>query len=138
MKKIIAVLLVLMLSVSILAGCGGGVSGKYTIVQIEEDGEVTIWADHIKEMEEMYKEYEGMEGFEDYVFKASDYEMVLEFLSGGKCKWTQGEDSEDLTFEVKGKDITLKDTEGEELKGTIDGKKIVLDMYGSKMTFEKK
>ena len=129
MKKAIVSILVLMLGISLLAGCGGGsggddsaLTGKYTIVSMVMDDEDILQA---------YAEM-GM----------STDDMYIELQSGGKFKMTMGEDNvQDGTFTVNGKNIKLS-SGGEDLSGTIDGNKIVLDMdedgFSATMTFQKK
>jgi|GEM_PF-2591009 len=116
-KKLIAVLLVLMLSVSILASCGGGLSGTYVISEVlGEDGKMVKYDDQMKEMKAMYEEY-------DMPFDESEFQMSIEFLKDGKCKMTIGSESMDLTFKVDGKNIEVDDGT-DIMKGTIDGNKI--------------
>jgi len=133
MRRGLATILVILLSMSMLAGCGGngGTSstpeGKYIATAFEVDGQ---------DMLALYEELSAMMGEE-----APPFEMYLELLAEGKCQIVfAGEDPEEATYTIDGKTITIE-SYGEELAGTIDGKKITLEseMEGStmKMVFEK-
>ena len=137
--KAIAIILVLMLSVTILAGCGGTkLEGKFSKVSEEYNGEKQLIADIANEMKAMYEglEQEIPEGALD------DY---IEFLADGKCKVTSvyvGAEIYDGTFKIDGKNLEVS-FEGETLKGTIDGKVITFteedEEYGNMIhIYEKK
>ena len=113
-KKIIALLLVLILSVSILASCGGSsLSGKYYAVSMDD---------------------------EDETYDEGDF--YIEFLKNGKCKMVSGNyENTDVTYTIDGKNIKLISTEypDEPISGTIDGKKITFkDGDNYTIVFEKK
>ena len=136
MKKIIAVLLVLMFCVSILSACGGGLSGKYVLTQItNEEGKLVSLEDYVKAEKAMYEEYDMLDEFDESVYEGS----YVEFLKDDKYKMVKfGDASEEGTFKVDGKTVELT-VDDETVKGTIDGKKITFD-YGEdyKVVFEKK
>jgi len=133
MRRTIGLLLVFMLCVTLLAGCGGGggdnggLSGKYVLTSMEMDGEdlSAIYAEMGMSMESMY----------------------LEFKGGGKCTIAIMDEAGEGTFKVDGKTVTVS-ADGEELfKGTIEGNKIIVEeeedpesagYSSSKMVFEKK
>ena len=138
MKRTIAVILVLMLGLTLLAGCGGTkLSGKYELISVTEDGETEMWADVVKEMKEynenmkeMLEEYEELD--------ESAYESYLEFIDGEKCKLIFWGEVGEGTYKIDGKNIEMTIDE-ETYKGTIDGKKITIDMDEvSTMLFEQK
>ena len=122
MKKTIALLLGLILSVSLLAGCGGGGSaaptGKYFMTAMELEGE-DIFA--------LYTEM-GL----------SADNLYIELLSGGKCKISMMDETGEGTFKVDGKTITISADGEEAFAGAIEGNKITLEEDGNKMVFEKK
>ena len=128
-KKLIAVLLVLMLSVSILASCGGGLSGTYSMTEIEDEGKLENYAEYSKTLKAMYDEM-GLE---------FDSTSSIEFLKDGKCKFTMFGESVDATFKVDGKSLTVT-YEEDEMKATIDGNKITFGTAadGDRMVFTKK
>ena len=122
MKKAIALLLVMLVGIGVIAGCGGSgtkLSGKYYMVVDEET-------------KQLYEEYD-----------MALPEMYLEFLSGGKLKFIStfdGEtETEDGTFKITDKtvDITI---DGDTVTGTIDDKKITVDFGDDEgpTVFEKK
>ena len=131
MKRTIAVILILMMGLTILAGCGGAkLSGKYELISITEDGETELWVDWVKEM----KEYTD----EDTTVDESVYEAYIEFIDGEKCKMVMAGDATEGTYKVDGKNVEIN-IDDETAKGTIDGKKITIEIYeGSVMLFEKK
>ena len=128
MKKAITALLVLMLIASILAACGGngsgsgggstGLTGKYNLVSITEGGD-TMDASQLAE------------------FGLDIDEFYLEFLDGRKFKMVTFGETQDGTYKLDGKALTLT-VDGEPASATIDGNKIVLDADGTEMVFEKK
>ena len=133
MKRTLALLLVFIVSISLFAGCGGdgnnsALTGKYTLVAYEQDGEEIL-----TEMMDMFKEL-GM--------VADDFEMYLEFQSGGKFKLVMSDEEEKGTFKVNGTAVTLR-AGSDDLKGIIEGDTIVIeendpDNGAIKMVFEKK
>ena len=133
MNKAIALILVLIIGMAILAGCGGEkISGKYDLVSITTDGEKIIWADYIKEMKDMYAEWEAEDEFDE-----ENFVSYLEFKDGGKCTAVLFGGSEEGTYKVDGKNIEVT-VDGDTIKGTIDGNKITLEDEGESMVFEKK
>jgi len=133
MNKAIALLLVLMLSISILAGCGGGLSGKYVLIEMTgDDGKVEKLDDLKKQAKEFYDEME-------WDFDESEMDITIEFLSGDKFKMTSVYDVEEGTFKVDGKNVTLSHPDQDnDLKGTINGNKITFEEDDFVMVFEKK
>lgn len=119
MKKsiiITAVVILLAISLIVLAGCGGKLSGKYELVSVKAQG-VEMAGDGLKTA--------GMDG------------MYIEFVDGSKFKMTMMGETAEGTYELEGK--TLKMTvDGDTAEATIDGKKITMDQEGVSMTFEKK
>jgi len=135
MKKTTALLLILMLCVSILAGCGGGLSGKYVLVEMsDEDGSMIKIADYIQEQKDFYEEMEWDDFDESY------YGGYIEFLSGGKCNLVMYGDETDGLFKVEGKNVIISNPEdvSEKVEGTINGNRITLEAGGGKLIFEKK
>ena len=154
MKKSILLLLVLILGISLLAGCGGnnggnntpprentsggnntatlGLTGKYTLVSMI-DTEGDDWMEMFNDLSELSDE--GSE-FDPNAF-------FIEFKSDSKCTVSiTGDEAVECTYTVNGKIITIT-AEGENIKGTIEGNKITLedaDMGADsmKMIFEKK
>ena len=133
MKRILALSLVLIVSISLFTGCGGSgndivLTGKYTLVTYEQDGEEIL-----TEMMDMLKEF-GM--------AEDDFEMYIEFQSGGKFKLVMSDEEEKGTFKVNGTAVTLT-TGSDDLKGKMEGNTIVIeendpDDGAIKMVFEKK
>ena len=122
MKKTLIAVLALMLSISLLAGCGagGGTSapeGKYNITSLEMGGQdvlalynsmSAIAAESGAEVEELP-------------------EMYIEFRNDGKCAIVfAGEDPEEDTFTMDGNNITIGSGDTE-IKGTVDGNKVTLE-----------
>ena len=133
MKRTLALLLFLIVSISLFAGCGGSgndpaLTGKYTLVAYEQDGEEIL-----TEMVDMLKEFGIAE---------DNFEMYLEFQSGGKFKLVSFDEEQKGTFKVNGTTVILS-TDGEDLKGKMEGNTIIIeendpDNGTTKMTFEKK
>ena len=126
MKKILVMVLVLLLSVSILAGCGGGdtkLSGKYAMTAYELNGQDLL---------EMLKMFGG----EDYDANS----LFIEFTDNGKFT-LEADDVTTGTFYVDGKKLTLT-VDGESMTGTVNGNKVTIeaneDGNTMKMVFEKK
>jgi len=129
MKKTIAVLLVLMLSLIMLAGCkSNGVgdkgsaklTGKYTAVSITENG-TELDANALKEM-----------GLEDMLS-----EMFIEIIDENNyILYMMGFEVEGQ-YKSEGYDLTLT-AEGDIMEATVDGNKITIDHEGKKMVFERK
>jgi len=143
MKKSIAILLVLILSVSVFASCGGSsLSGKYFVTEVEgDDGKLIKVEDYVNEVKAMYEEY-GMEFDESEIYSVFEGNYI-EFFKDGKFKIVAiDEDDVDGTYKVDGKTITLinpDEDDGEiEIKGKIDGKKIIFEEEYFKAVFEKK
>lgn len=138
MKQSIAILLVLIFCVSILAGCGGGLSGKYVLSEAPgEDGKMMKIEDLIKEMKDFYDEMEWE--YEDSDFDY--YDNTIEFLKDNKFKiFSGGEELGEGTYKISGKDITLTNPDEPDipLKGKIDGNKIIFDNDEMRAVFVKK
>jgi len=150
MKKIIAIVLVLMLSISILAACGGDekLTGRYILTEISEDGETYKIEDYIKEMKAEYEEsirelkelYEEMDiefDESEYAIDESDFHGYIEFLSDEKFKIFVFGMEDEGTFKVDGKSIEMT-IDGETAEWKIDGKKLIFEEDDAKMIFEKK
>ena len=127
MKRTLALILVVLLSVSMLAGCGGGdkgPTGKYVLTVWEIDGQ-----DFIALMKSL-----GGDAFDPST-------IYIEFQNDGKFTMEMDEDDASGTFKVDGKNLTLT-MDGETLTGTVDGNKVTIETTedGStmKMVFEKK
>ena len=122
MKKTMAIFLVVIISVSMLVGCGGGQTGKY----------------YLKSMTMMGVEM-PIEALAAFGIDAS--KMYLELRSGGKFVMSMegfGEEAQkEGTYTINGKTITLT-ADGETVTGTIEGKKITISQEGEKVVFEKK
>jgi len=129
MKRALVIGLVLLLSISMLAGCSSGgsgsdtaLTGKYFIVAME-DAEGNDWFAMFPEM--------GMSADEFYI----------ELKSGGKATFMLGADDGDGptegTYKIDGKTITIT-IDGEDVVGTIEGNKITTEIEGTKMVFEKR
>lgn len=124
MKKTIAVFLVLILGVSLLAGCGGGttLTGKYNLVSMTQDGEE-------QSIEDLKTEYESY-GMGDFP------EFYIEFKDGSNFAFIMYGETMDGTFTVNGKSVELT-VDGEAVPGTIDGNTLTLEKDGAKMVFKK-
>jgi len=132
MKKALAIGLVLLLSISMLAGCGGGggsssePSGQYFVTAMEFDG---------TDMLSMFTEMgENLDGY------------YIEFVSGGNCRWATSGNEQAGTFKMNGSSITIT-MGGEDITGTFSGNKVTLEQKGdpetegystAKMVYEKK
>lgn len=131
MKKCLSVLLILILCASVLVGCGEGgggagstgLSGKYIITSMDENGVVTDLA----EMESM---------FEQMGMKLEDA-MYLEFKSDGKFDMTIFGETVSGTYTSEGNTATLA-VDGESINATINAGEISLEQDGTKMVFKKK
>jgi len=133
MKKIIALLLVLVLGLTTLAGCGGAkLTGRYDLVSMTSEGEIFPLADYIQEMKDMFEE----EGRGDE-FVESDYQGYIEFIDANTCKLVMFGESADGTYTLDGKSIEIV-AEGETMTLTLDGSRIILDDDGEEIVFEKK
>ena len=120
LQRITAATLMVVLCAALIAGCGGDtkLSGKYYLSSMEEDGEVL----NVSELADL-----GVDFSDTY----------LEFSGDKITVCTYGE-SETCTYKIDGKNIEFT-SDGETLKGTIDGDKITLDVGdGTKMIYEKK
>ncbi|MCL2718204.1 MAG: carbohydrate ABC transporter substrate-binding protein [Lachnospiraceae bacterium] len=93
MKKLLALLLVSVLSVSILAGCGGGSGGVPEVPQISENRVINVWSftPEIPDAINRYKEFNPSFDWEINVTVINDqdgaYEMALEsaLVAGGSA-----------------------------------------------------
>jgi len=104
-------------------------SGKYLAYEMTQDGEIIKWTDYVKEIKEMYDEYEMK-------YSDSDFAFYLEFLKDGKCKMVFMGDSEEGTFKVDGKNISIT-FDGETQTGKINGNKIIIEADDVKVVFQK-
>lgn len=124
MKKTIIMLLMLVIGISMLVGCGGSttptLSGKYYFVSMTADGETVT-------VEDMT------------AFGVNPDDLYLEFQAGGNFRIVLSGISvtQTGTFTVDGKTVTLT-VEGDSLIGTIDGNRVTLENDGETMVFEKK
>jgi hypothetical protein len=122
MKKktgILAMVLILVVSVLALAGCGGGQGNKWT-------GEWKCTTVTFME-QEMTAEEAGLE-------------MTMNIKGDGTGSFEMADQSEDLTWEETEDGITIKVTEEEEemeLKGTLEEGVLHVDLYGIDCVFEK-
>jgi len=121
MKKFIVLLLVIILGISLLAGCGGSsgdnaaLLGKYVLTSLEMDGD------------------EMMSFLEMAGVNPSD--MYIELLSGGKyttCMLDFESDAEVTggTFTVTGNIIRLDDADGTYQELKIEGGKLIAEGEG--------
>ena len=119
MKKTIAIFMVLMIIVSVLAACGGsGLSGKYYLFSMTEDGE-TAEASQLA----------------DYGIDPDQF--YAEFLPGNKFKMVVFGEVDEGTYKLDGKNLSMT-VDDEEVIAKIDGKKIIIDIDNSQMVFEKR
>ena len=130
MKRVIAILLIVFVSITAFAACGGGsggggggssapsMSGKYSVVSFTDGGETF----EMSVLEEL--------GFEADAF-------YLEFVDGTKFTMVIFGESEDGTYKLEGNNLALT-VDGEEVTATVEGNKITLDADGTIMVFEKK
>ena len=120
MKKTIAILLALTLCAAMLAACGGGkgLSGKYKLTSMTEDGVTVVES-----------------GFAEWGFSADEF--YLEFLDGTKFKMVMIGETHEGTYKLDGKTLSLT-VDGDKTEAKIDGSKITLEESGSTMIFEKK
>ena len=137
MKKTLAILLVLILSISLFAGCGGSgggnnatsepaLSGKYTLTSMLDD-EGNDWIELLLMMSEM--------GDEGEVFDLESF--FIDFPGGDKCVFSViGEEPMEGTFKLEGDSVEIT-IDGESIEGTIEDNKIILEDDGLKMVFEK-
>jgi len=119
MKKTIAIFMVLMIIVSVLAACGGsGLSGKYYLFSMTEDGETAEAAQ-----------------LADYGIDPDQF--YAEFLPGNKFKMVVFGEVDEGTYKLDGKNLSMT-VDDEEVIAKIDGKKIIIDIDNSQMVFEKR
>ena len=131
MKRTIAVILVLMLGITIFAGCGGTkLSGKYNMVSMTSEGEEIVISEYIEQMKALYEEME-------MDFDENEMQGYIEFIDGEKCKVAVFGETGEGTYKLDGKNIEVT-LDGETMKGTVDGNKITLGDDEATMTFEKK
>ena len=123
MKKTLAIILILAIAVSMLAGCGGekaNLTGKYVFTSMAGgDNEIDFGA------------LLGMLGMD------AEDSMFLEFSSNGKCSMHMMGEVMEGTFIVSGKNVDIT-IDGDTATGAISGNKITLEQDGMKMVFEKK
>jgi hypothetical protein len=127
MKKTAALLLILALCLSVLAGCGDAkMTGRYDLVSMKADGK-EILADFLKAVSANL----GDE------FNENDYKAYIEFINASKCKMAMFVGSQDGKYKLDGDTLEII-ADGETLKMTLDGNKITYVVNGSEMVFEKK
>lgn len=119
MKKTVSLVAALLLIVTTLTACGGGISGKYKLSVVNAGG-VTMEA--------------GGDAAKAAGFDAENCYVDFSGKDSGKMEM-MGE-SQEFTYTVDGKNITLT-TNGESISGTIDGNKLTIEEAGMKMEFEK-
>ena len=121
MKKFFAVLLVIILSLSALAGCSGGsaLTGVYKLASFTLEGETYSAADL------------------DELLGTDSNGSYIEFLDGGKCKMSLFGEIDEATFKLSGNTVTITDSDGVAVPGTVDGNRITLDTEDGAAVFEK-
>lgn len=132
MKKTIAVLLVLLIGVTLLVGCGGGgsaLSGKYTLTSITMDGQ-TMTVAELKEAASTLGVDFDLSGF--YI----EFKTGNKFSLGMKMELLGMDEAIEGTYTVNGNKITLT-VEGEPQEATINGNKVTISMGEDSMVFEK-
>lgn len=115
---ILGILLILVVSVCMLAGCGGKKSE---------------WAGEWKCTNVVFLEQE-------MTAEEAGLEMTLNIKDDGTGKFIMADQEEDLTWEKTEEGVTIKVKEeaGEtELKGTMKDGNLHVDLYGIDCTFEK-
>ena len=126
MKKI-ALLMVLVLTVALFAGCSGsdsGAAGTYELVSIKED-DMNMSGEDLKAFGEMM----GVKGSL----------ITMELTSDGKAKITSSfmeEVAGEGTYTLDGNKITVT-IDNSPISGTVDGGKITLSDENLEMVFEK-
>ena len=121
MKKISVLFLVILVSM-FFAGVsyGATLTGKYKAMTLLDDkGQVDM------DFQAVFKEA-GL---------GADA-IHIEFMSGGKCKMVAEAENTEGTFKVDGKTVTIT-LDDSQMKGTIDGSKIIFEEDDGKMVFEK-
>ncbi len=122
MKKVLALILVLVMVLSLTACGNDGVEGDYVLTGMEENGE---------DMFEMMQGLLAMAGMDGDL-------MTLE-LSGGKFTIASSLDDSlnvEGTYTQDGDKLVLT-ADGESHEVTYGGGKIVMEMEGTVLTFEK-
>ena len=126
MKKI-ALLMVLVLTVALFAGCSGsdsGAAGTYELVSIKED-DMNMSGEDLKAFGEMM----GVKGSL----------ITMELTSDGKAKITSSfmeEVAGEGTYTLDGNKITVT-IDNSPISGTVDGGRITLSDENLEMVFEK-
>ena len=117
-KTLILLLMVLIVSVAMLAACGGGtqVKGKYVLTSMEDKIEGKLDKAKLAEA--------GMS-------------MSIEFLDGGKCKLDMMGMVVDGTFKLEGKNLTITGPDDMKVAGVVEGNKITLE-YDAESTVDDK
>ena len=119
MKKLITLLFILIFCATMVTACGDdtGLTGKYYLSSVTEGGE-TMDAATLAE--------HGLDisGFH------------IEFIDNSKFRMVTFDESEDGTYTLDGKSLTLS-ADGETITATIDNNTITLDIDGTVMVFEK-
>ena len=127
MKKI-ALLMVLVLTLCVLAGCGGSgsaASGTYELISIKE-GDMSMAGEEL----ESYAKLLGVKGAL----------ITMELTSDGKASIASpimDELSGEGTYKVDGSKITVT-IDGDPIDGTLEGGKITLANEDLEMVFQKK
>lgn len=60
--------------------------------------------------------------------------ITLKFNKNGTCKLNAGQ-SNNATWKLNGQELTLKNSNGQIINGTYDGKTVTLEIYGSQLRF---
>jgi outer membrane lipopolysaccharide assembly protein LptE/RlpB len=116
MKKLVAAVLTLAMSMTLLTACGGGLQGTYKLVGLESNGQM-VGEDMLELM-----------NLKDL--------MTLEFTSNSEVEVrTAGAPTEYASYSISGSSITIKDSTAS-ITGTLEGNLIILDVEGVRMIFE--
>ena len=126
MKKVLATVLVLILGLSVLVGCGAGGSaleGRYTPTAWEING-----VDYYELLQQASENGNEID------------EMYIEFNADGTFKMELGDDDGDGTYKVAGNKVTLT-ADGEDLEATTEGNTVIIEMTrgddSMRLVFEK-
>ena len=120
MKRLIAILLILIFSAAMLTACGdedAGLTGTYRLTEVTEGGE-TLDASLLLEF--------GLDISEFYV----------EFLDNSRFRMVTFDESEEGTYKLDGNTLTLS-ADGETIPATINNNAITIELDETIMVFEK-
>ena len=119
MKKLMALFLALSMMLTLCA-CGGEKSDKKKddYLGLYEGVSIVLMGEAV----DMSEVYDGVN--------------TIEIKSGGKCEITLEGDTADATYKVDGNEMTIT-IDGEDIKATLKKGVIVMDFFGSEMTFAK-